>query len=255
MHQLGLSATLGTSGRTGHKRKGSNISLLPSIHLIKECNLIGLPQKLGVGRFGTCYIQCLAHFKVCVKVFKHTDAHSLCNEANLLSKFSSVNLPYLFGVLMGDSRQAIITSCHCFQDTSVTLHYALSSQSKDILTDCAIEWKCIIQHIVEGMEQLHMKYKIIHNDLKSDNIVISPSGVGDFFRAVIIDFGKACATTCGKFYSLSVKDREQYKHDHPQIAPDLRDGCCKQTEASDIYSFGRTICRINTVKKIHSLKT
>ena len=43
---------------------------------------------------------------------------------------------------------------------------------------------------------------------------------------------------------------EQYKVDHPQIALDLRDGVCKQTAASDVYSFGRILKKINTVKQI-----
>lgn len=80
MQQLGLSATLGTSGKTTLRRGGINMSLLPSIRLIKENELTGIPQKLGTGRFGTCYVQSLAHFKVCVKVFKHYDANSVCNE-------------------------------------------------------------------------------------------------------------------------------------------------------------------------------
>ena len=98
MHQLGLSATLGTSGRSA-SRQISNVSLLPSVHLIQEGDLIGLPHRLGAGRFGTCYVQSLAHFKVCVKVFKHGDARSVCGEANLLSNFRSKYLPYLFAQL------------------------------------------------------------------------------------------------------------------------------------------------------------
>ena len=58
-------------------------------------------------------------------------------------------------------------------------------------------------------------------------------------KPVIIDFGKACEIVHGKLYRLTSKEREEYKINHPQIAPDLRDGLCKQSEASDIYSYGR----------------
>ena len=112
MQQLGISANLGTSGRTLLMGKG--VSLLPSVRLIKESDLSCLPQRLGAGRFGTCYIQNLAHYKVCVKIYKHADACSLCNEANILSKFASKHLPYLFGVVMGSSKKAIVTSFHGF---------------------------------------------------------------------------------------------------------------------------------------------
>lgn len=198
MQQLGLSATLGTSGR-GASRQGSNVSLLPSVHLIRECDLIGSAHRLGAGRFGTCYVQSLAHFRVCVKVFKHADARSVCNEANILSNFKSKFVPYLFGVIMGTSNQAIVTSFHGFGDVSVTLHYALSTKSSNVFADCAVDWKLIIQQIVEGVDCLHVKYRVLHNDLKSDNIVIAPASVGVPFQVVIIDFGKACAINCGSY--------------------------------------------------------
>ena len=54
------------------------------------------------------------------------------------------------GVLMGASKLAIITSFHGFGDVSVTLHNALS-KSSEVLTGCVIDWKLIVQQIVEGM--------------------------------------------------------------------------------------------------------
>ena len=56
---------------------------------------------------------------------------------------------------------------------------------------------------------------------------------------MIIDFGKACEILQARSYRLSSEEREHYKINHPQIAPDIRNGLCKQSEASDIYSFGR----------------
>ena len=61
---------------------------------------------------------------------------------------------------------------------------------------------------------------------------------------MIIDFGKACFEIDGKAYSLSSAEKLEYSKHHPQIAPDLRDGYCKQCKASDIYSFGRIISAI-----------
>lgn len=63
--------------------------------------------------------------------------------------------------------------------------------------------------------------------------------------AVIIDFGKACETSKGRSYSLSKDQVDYYKLYHPHIAPDLRDGKCKQSFASDIYSFGRIMKIVN----------
>ena len=68
----------------------------------------------------------------------------------------------------------------------------------------------------------------------------------NYIKAVIIDFGKACLLVEGKKNTLNYKQREQYKVNHPHVAPDVRDGLHKQSDASDIYSFGRII-HINSV--------
>lgn len=246
MQRLGLTATLGTSGRISNE---SNGVLLPSVNLISQNDLVGSPRKLGAGRFGTCYSQWLSHYQVCVKVFnKHVDRRSLCCEANILSKFTSEYFPYLFGVVMGSSNPAIVTSFHGFKNISVTLHHALFTQPT-LLPESAFDLKLIIRQVICGMEELHTKYKVLHNDIKSDNIVLSQKGE-HVVHAVIVDFGKACDIEGGKMYRLSLREREVYITDHPQVAPDLRDGKCKQSIASDVYSFGRVLYRIYLTKRI-----
>ena len=111
-----------------------------------------------------------------------------------------------------------------------------------------VNWLEILNEITCGLEHLHQKHKILHNDLKGDNIVLTQTtNVGVSIGAVIIDFGKACDISKGKHYHLSKDEKEQYKIDHPHIAPDLRDGLCHQCVFSDIYSFGRIISIINSI--------
>ena len=104
------------------------------------------------------------------------------------------------------------------------------------------------------MEQLHIRHKVLHNDLKNDNVVLNQTVTGAC--AVIIDFGKACEINEGKRYSLSVKEKDRYKSHHPQVAPDLCDGLCKQNVATDIYSVGRimNIINVNTSLKCAKVK-
>ena len=68
---------------------------------------------------------------------------------------------------------------------------------------------------------------------------------------IIIDFGKACDISKARVYKLSQKEKEKYKQNHCHIAPDLRDGICKQSFHSDIYSFGRILQTINTNTTVH----
>ena len=75
-----------------------------------------------------------------------------------------------------------------------------------------------------------------HSDIKSDNIIIDnvPHGI-------LIDFGKGCFVADGKAYRLSLAERRCYTIEHPQVAPDVRDGHCRQSQYSDIYSLGSVI--------------
>ena len=82
--------------------------------------------------------------------------------------------------------------------------------------------------------------------MKNDNVVVGNS----FDRAepCIVDFGKTCFQQSAKLYHLSPTDRDIYKKRHPQVAPEVRDGIHKQSTASDIYSFGRILSRVNKEK-------
>ena len=73
-----------------------------------------------------------------------------------------------------------------------------------------------------------------------------PSSLNDV-RAVLIDFNKACHLTKAQLYNLSPRDRQIYAKNHPQIAPEVRNGYQKQLYASDVYSVGRVIEKINCI--------
>ena len=64
--------------------------------------------------------------------------------------------------------------------------YTLPSQAiKDITTD--VEWIGTIRGIMCGLEHTHTKQYVIHNDLKSDNVVLGQMALS--IQAVIIGFG------------------------------------------------------------------
>ena len=107
----------------------------------------------------------------------------------------------------------------------------------------------ILVDLCSALEYIHTK-GFLHNDLKLDNVVLGNT-VSEKFRPFIIDFGKACQSDCGRKYSLSSEQREIYKKEHSQVAPDLRDGLVVQSHLTDIYSFGRIVKRVNSII-IHS---
>ena len=103
----------------------------------------------------------------------------------------------------------------------------------------------MLGEVICGLEYLHNRHKLLHNDLKTDNVVLTSIPPAGSIGPVIIDFGKACEIRKGRLYHLSQHQREKYKVNHPHIAPDLRDGQCPQSTSSDIFSLGRIINLVN----------
>lgn len=157
LHRLGYSRTaVATSGHFAP----SVTSLLACIRIICEQDFSSEPRRLGAGRFGICYLRALGHYKACVKVFKHYDNHAFCKEANIVSKFVHPNLPYLFGVCVGDSLSTV-TSFHGFADHTVTIYDALFGATKISEQLTKLNWKDIILQVLSGLEQLHVRYIMI----------------------------------------------------------------------------------------------
>ena len=104
----------------------------------------------------------------------------------------------------------------------------------------------MVIRLSETLAYIH-KHGLLHNDIKSDNIVL-------YFdekqlKPVLIDFGKACAMEDGKHYKLSDEEKKKYREKHTQIAPEIVDGTAPQSTASDIYSLGRVVCHIGMYGK------
>ena len=59
--------------------------------------------------------------------------------------------------------------------------------------------------VISAVKYLHGQ-QILHNDIKSDNIVINKQDAD--VRSVLIDLGKACYITEAKKYSLSNEEKK-----------------------------------------------
>lgn len=198
-------------------------------------------SKLGSGVFGKCFLGQLGPLKVCIKVHRREEKYEAYfpREASVLSQLCHSNLPYLYGVSEG-TYKIILMSFHGHEDKSLSLYKALANKDESIMLT-QDQWKAILFGLIAAINYLHSK-QLLHNDIKSDNVVIERSILS--VKSVLIDFGKACEESEGKRYTLSAKDKKAYIVKHPQIAPDLRDGLTRQCQATDIYSVGRIISSI-----------
>ena len=78
----------------------------------------------------------------------------------------------------------------------------------------------------------------LHNDLKSNNVVID----GSENKPVIIDLGKSCKIVKARLRKPKV-NIEKSMNKFPHIAPEMQRGG-RQSIASDVFSFGYLVTRL-----------
>ena len=213
--------------------------------------LVDKSKVLGKGVFGKCYFGSVGPQSACIKIVRKGPQFeaSFTNEVYVLSQCCHPNIPLLFGIMTTSAGyQCLLMSFHGIDGVSYSIHSLLTKKKEHSLMTLVINWKKVVVGIAKGLKYLHSHRKgaILHNDLKNDNVVVDKSF--DAVEPRIVDFGKACFEQNAKFYHLSASDKEVYRKCHPQVAPDVRDGICKQSTASDIYSFGRILSSINKEK-------
>ena len=206
---------------------------------------------VGKGAFGKCINTQLGPLDVCLKIFighgtsnDASDSHFF-NETTMLSLFCHPNLPWLFGVNDCDIK-VIVMSYITFHGSSLNVFEALYKADKTSSSLTSSHWKSILFGIASALVHL-VNQKILHNDIKCDNILIK-SATESVCTGVLVDFGKACFKEAGRKYHLSPSLQQEYLKNHPQVPPDVVAGESVQSHASDIYSFGRVLMAINTKK-------
>ena len=97
------------------------------------------------------------------------------------------------------------------------------------------QWVSVAAQVIEGIQFLHA-LMILHNDIKSDNVILCGSTLTN---VKIIDFGKATLITNPVVYNLSESASARYNEKHTYLAYELRNGkFTKQSVLTDVYSFG-----------------
>ena len=211
---------------------------------------------IGRGSFSVVRVQLYRGILVAVKeLLPRTLQPDVIHEANMLVKLCHPHLPYLFGICTSSQPLRIIVQFHGINLNTVTLFQEL--QNPQHLT-CTREWVMICAQVIDALAYLHTEVKIIHNDIKSNNIVMSMNPTCDaststslslarsplMYHAVLIDFGKATEKESGQVYELSDQEKVEYHMKFPHIAPEVVVGEFKQSTYSDIFSLGQLLFRI-----------
>ena len=220
---------------------------LPSVPSVNECVLESLDHSaIGDGRFGSCSRMAYKDlYVVCVKKMEKdaVSVQALKSEAAILCSLNGGGFtPHCFGICL--NLHAIVMSYINVLDKSITL-FSVLYENLQLTSFSPQQCSDVLVGLCSGVQYVHTS-GFLHNDLKLDNVVLGNSLSGNL-KPYIIDFGKACLITKGRTYSLSDAEISMYKKEHPQVAPDLRDGLVKQTISSDIFSLGRIMKRCNSV--------
>ena len=202
---------------------------------------------IGKGTFAKCYLTQMGSMNVCIKVLS-IDVKYKClfySEAKILSLVCHKNLPWMHAFSDDSNKVAIIMTFHCYQTgKSLNIYDALLKHSSDNRLLDSKAWRQILLGCTSALVYLQSKH-ILHNDIKTDNVLIESTSSG--VRAILIDFNKACLSCDAKVYKLSSEEKRRYSKYHPQIAPEVRNGSQRQSFASDIYSFGRILYKVNDI--------
>ena len=191
---------------------------LPVVPVISESTLNNLSiddSAVGSGRFG--YYKDM--FIVCVKRMEKeiVSLQALKSEAAILYSLNSAGFtPHCFGICT--DYHAIIMSYIHVDMKSISLYTLLYESHTNITLSSQVCTQLLV-NLCKGVQFIH-SLRFLHNDLKLDNVVIGSTMSGTL-KPYVIDFGKACPTSKGKKYALSEAEKDIYKREHPQIAPDL----------------------------------
>ena len=187
---------------------------------------------IGSGSFGDVFLAKYRGMDAVVKEIKQRDEttkererckREVLHEGKMLRLLGDhPNLPFLFGVLTWSEPFALVMQFHGAGEESVTLHKVVKERIFNKLLMARV-----FTDIARALRHIHA-LEIVHNDLKSNNVIIQQEGEG--YRPVIIDFGK----------SEQIKNLKAHRRSADYLAPEVREGK-KQSTASDIYSFGRML--------------
>ena len=196
------------------------------------------PVVLGQGCFGVVTLQVLQGHQrpVAVKKVGAGNRRALNNEVLAMAWLSGhPSFPEFHGVVRDGAGFSMVMEFvgDPATGTSLTLSDALDGPSR--LALAPVDWWKVAVGLVDGMNHMHEQAGLLHNDLKSDNILMAR--VGGVWSACIIDVG-LCSPKCHpktRHPTASEKAWSQLHQTH--LAPELLEGQ-PQSRLSDVFQLG-----------------
>lgn len=188
-------------------------------HIFKDSSV----SILGSGTYGTAYLLPYKDGKAVLKVSPVCERKVVKEEYSILQGLDGAGgAPRVYGHALGENPKILMEYCG-----KETLGSALAHGKYGNITGLSL-----LLQVGRRLEEVHEK-GIVHNDLKTNNIVVSDE-IDEFTRlpqVSIIDYGMA-----SKVYSLRKFSGTQNKY--PWMAPELfKKGGISSHPSSDMYSY------------------
>ena len=212
---------------------------IPVLHQVNRSLLSKFRKDdyLGKGTFGCVELRRFDGYYVAVKEYEHSSKDDVIKEAEIMSRMSHNNLPYLFGICTEDKPYCLVLQFCGIGGNSLTIYDALGK------SECSnFPWLQLMFESADALEYLH-SLGFLHNDIKTDNMLLTGDSSAlenenQNVHVVLCDFGKATEVSNGRHYKLTSLQKQQYYKKHSHIAPEVIEGRYPQSKMSDIFSFG-----------------
>ena len=204
---------------------------------------------LGKGTFGTVYMMMYKKNNVAVKKYRMESHYSvtsmrkrIINEALTLTNIPPhESIPLLFGIVIDRQPYYMVMQLCTRLNESLTLHKVLSRNDPKLT---GTYWLVMIEKLSLALGHLH-NAGYLHNDLKTDNIVLMKTDVRELIP-VIIDFSESTATV--------EAPQRKYRNYHEFVDPTALFGQQRLSSSTDIYSLGIVIRKIAEILEKGDIK-
>ena len=198
---------------------------------------------IGRGSFAAVKLQLYHGMIVAVKeYFPRTLIIDVKHEAEMLSGLSHPCLPILFGMNTKTEPYHLVTQFYGVCKTSICIAKQLA---ESLLPISVNNWVTMSFQLIEAIDYLHFSVNIIHNDIKSNNVLITENVLSNSphaYSVILIDFGNATEVTKGmKYNHPTEKEAVLFSKMNPHLPPEVCSGKNPLSRASDIYSYGKLL--------------
>jgi len=169
-----------------------------NLSVIEKSSVKDLQIEIGRGCYGVCSLAKYGAWTVVVK--KQHDYALSREEATMISKLSHPNIVRLIGILEMENRIDIVTHYYNLNGNHINL-CDVTAETEDI------NWYHLLKGLCNGIRYLHDRIKVLHNDIKSNNVVLDGCSMAEA-EAVLVDFGKAAELKNPKVYQTPADTRK-----------------------------------------------